>query len=149
MKAIVQNGYGSPDVLSLKEIDRPAIKEDEVLVRVYATALNAGDYFSMKGSPWLVRFMVGFPRPRDYVPGWDVAGCVEAVGSAVTQFHPGDAVYGAVSHAFAEYVSAPAGKLALKPANLSFEQAATVPTAGLTALQGLPPCRSARRWAPK
>ena len=137
MKAIVQNGYGSPDVLSLKEIDQPTIKEDEVLVRVCAAALNAGDYFSMKGSPWLVRLMIGFPRPRDYVPGWDVAGRIEAVGSTVTQFHPGDAVYGAVSHAFAEYVSAPAGKLALKPANLTFEQAATVPTAGLTALQGL------------
>jgi len=137
MKAIVQNGYGSPDVLSLKEIDQPTIKEDEVLVRVCAAALNAGDYFSMKGSPWLVRLMIGFPRPRDYVPGWDVAGRIEAVGSTVTQFHPGDTVHGAVSHAFAEYVSAPAGKLALKPANLTFEQAATVPTAGLTALQGL------------
>jgi NADPH:quinone reductase-like Zn-dependent oxidoreductase len=137
MKAIVQNGYGSPDVLSLKEIDRPTIKEDEVLVRVCAAALNAGDYFSMKGSPWLVRLMIGFPRPRDYVPGWDVAGRIEAVGSTVRQFHPGDAVYGAVSHAFAEYVSAPAGMLALKPANLTFEQAAAVPTAGLTALQGL------------
>ena len=101
MKAIVQNGYGSQDVLSLKEIDKPAIKDDEVLVRVCATSLNAGDYFSMKGSPWLVRFVVGFPRPKDYVPGWDVAGRVEAVGSAVTQFHPGDAVYGAISHAFA------------------------------------------------
>jgi NADPH:quinone reductase-like Zn-dependent oxidoreductase len=118
-------------------VDRPVVKDDEVLVRVVATALNAGDYFSMQGSPWVVRFMVGFPRPTDYVPGWDIAGCVEAVGSAVAQFHPGDAVYGAVTHAFAEYVSAPAGKLALKPANLSFEQAAAVPTAGLTALQGL------------
>jgi NADPH:quinone reductase-like Zn-dependent oxidoreductase len=137
MKAIVQNGYGSPDVLSLREIDKPTIKEDEVLVRVCAAALNAGDYFSMRGSPWLVRLMIGFPRPRDYVPGWDVAGRIEAVGSTVTQFHPGDAVYGAVSHAFAEYVSAPAGRLSLKPANLTFEQAATVPTAGLTALQGL------------
>jgi NADPH:quinone reductase-like Zn-dependent oxidoreductase len=137
MKAIVQNGYGSPDVLSLKEINKPVIKDDEVLVRVVATSLNAGDYFSMKGSPWLVRFMVGFPRPKDYVPGWDVAGRVEAVGSAVTQFHPGDAVYGAVSHAFAEYASAPAGRLALKPTNLTFEQAAAVPTAGIMALQGL------------
>jgi NADPH:quinone reductase-like Zn-dependent oxidoreductase len=137
MKAIVQNGYGSQDVLSLKEIAKPTIKDDEVLVRVVAAALNAGDYFSMKGSPWLVRLMVGFPRPKDYVPGWDVAGRVEAVGSAVTQFHPGDAVYGAVSHAFAEYASAPAGRLALKPTNLTFEQAAAVPTAGITALQGL------------
>jgi NADPH:quinone reductase-like Zn-dependent oxidoreductase len=137
MKAIVQNGYGSQNVLSLVEIDRPAIKDDDVLVRVYATALNAGDYFTMRGSPWLVRLVVGFPRPRDYVSGWDVAGCVEAVGSAVTQFHPGDAVYGSVNHAFAEYVSASASRLAPKPANLSFEQAATVPMAALTALQNL------------
>jgi NADPH:quinone reductase-like Zn-dependent oxidoreductase len=137
MKAIVQNGYGSRDVLSLKEIDKPTIKDDEVLVRVLATALNAGDYFSMVGSPWLARFMVGFPRPKDYVPGWDVAGRIEAVGSAVSGFRPGDAVYGAVSHAFAEYVSAAADKFAMKPAKLTFEQAAAVPTVGITALQGL------------
>jgi NADPH:quinone reductase-like Zn-dependent oxidoreductase len=137
MKAIVQNGYGSPDVLKLKEMDKPAIKDNEVLVGVHAAALNAGDYFTMKGSPWLVRFMVGLPRPKDYVLGWDVAGRVEAVGSQVTQFRPGDAVFGVVNHAFAEYVAASATLLALKPANLTFEQAAAVPTAGLTALQGL------------
>ena len=137
MKAIVQNGYGSPDVLALKEIDKPTIKDDEVLVRVFATSLNAGDYFSMRGSPWLVRFSVGFPKPKDYVLGWDVAGRVEAVGSAVTQFQPGDEVFAAVSRAFAEYVVAPADKFALKPANLTFEQAAAIPTAAVTALQGL------------
>ncbi|MCL4262031.1 MAG: NAD(P)-dependent alcohol dehydrogenase [Anaerolineae bacterium] len=137
MKAIVQNSYGSPAVLKLKEMDRPMMKDDEVLVRVNAASVNAGDYFTMKGSPWLVRFAVGFPRPKDYVLGWDVAGRVEAVGSQVTQFQPGDAVYGAVNHAFAEYVVASADLLALKPANLTFEQAAAVPTAGLTALQGL------------
>jgi NADPH:quinone reductase-like Zn-dependent oxidoreductase len=137
MKAIVQNGYGSPAVLSIKEVDKPAIKDDQVLVRVHATSINAGDYFTMRGSPWLVRFSVGFPRPKDTILGWDIAGRVEAVGSTVTQFQPGDAVYGAVNGAFAEYVVAAAGKLALKPANLSFEQAAAVPTAGLTALQGL------------
>lgn len=137
MKAIVQNNYGSPDVLALKEVARPALTDDQVLVRVYATSINAGDYFSMRGSPWLVRFFVGFPRPRDYIPGWDVAGRVEAVGSAVTQFRPGDAVFGVVSHAFAEYVVAPADKFAPKPANLTFGQAAAVPTAGITALQGL------------
>ncbi len=137
MKAIVQSGYGSPGVLALKEVAKPAITDDQVLVRVHAISINAGDYFSMRGSPWLVRFSVGFPQPKDYILGWDMAGRVEAMGSAVTQFQPGDAVFGAVSHAFAEYVVATAGKLAPKPANLSFEQAAAVPTAGLTALQGL------------
>ncbi len=137
MKAIVQNGYGSPAVLSIKEVEKPAIKADQVLVRVHANSINAGDYFTMRGSPWLVRFSVGFPRPKDYILGWDMAGRVEAVGSAVTQFRPGDAVFGAVNHAFAEYVVTPAANLAPMPANLSFEQAAAVPTAGLTALQGL------------
>lgn len=137
MKAIVQNNYGSPEALALKEIAKPVVKDDEVLVRVHAASINAGDYFSLQGSPWLVRFMVGFPKPKDYVLGWDVAGRVEAVGSQVTQFQPGDEVFAAVSHAFAEYVSAPADKFARKPANLSFGQAAAVPTAALTALQGL------------
>lgn len=137
MKAIVQSGYGSSDVLALKEVATPAIKENQVLVRVRANSINAGDYFTMRGSPWLVRFSVGFPRPKDHILGWDIAGIVEAVGSAVTQFQPGDAAFGAVNGAFAEYVAAAAGTLALKPASLSFEQAAAVPTAGLTALQGL------------
>jgi len=108
-----------------------------VLVRVLATCINAGDYFSVRGSPWPMRFSVGLPRPRDYIPGWDIAGRVEAVGSAVTGFRPGDEVYAAVNHAFAEYAVAAAGKLAPKPANLTFEQAAAVPTAGLAALHGL------------
>ncbi len=137
MKAIVQNSYGAPDVLALKDVAKPAITDDQVLVRVYAASINASDYFSMRGSPWLARFSVGFPKPRDYILGWDMAGRVEAVGRAATQFQPGDAVFGAVSHAFAGYVVASASKLAPKPANLSFEQAAAVPTAGITALQGL------------
>ncbi|NCC93826.1 MAG: MBL fold metallo-hydrolase [Opitutae bacterium] len=137
MKAIVQNNYGSPEVLALKEIALPTLTDDQILVRVHATSINAGDYFSLRGSPWVVRFMVGFPRPREYILGWDVAGRVEEVGSAVTQFRPGDAVFGAVSHAFAEYVAAPADKFAPLPANLTFGQAAAVPTAALTALQGL------------
>ncbi len=137
MKAIVQNAYGSPEVLALKEIDRPAVKEDRVLVRVVAASVNAGDIFSMRGSPWIARFSVGFPRPKDYVPGWDVAGQVEVVGSSVTQWQPGDEVYGVCNHAFAEVVSAAADSFAPKPANLTFEQAAAVPTAALTALQGL------------
>ncbi|HRQ36881.1 MAG TPA: NAD(P)-dependent alcohol dehydrogenase [Chloroflexota bacterium] len=137
MKAIVQNNYGSPDVLQLKEVVRPVMQDDQVLVRVKAASLNAGDYFTMKGNPWLVRLTTGFPRPKDFVLGWDMAGQVEAAGSQVTQFRPGDAVYGAVNHAFAEYVAVSADLLAMKPANLTFEQAAAVPTAALTALQGL------------
>ncbi len=137
MKAIVQNGYGAPDVFQLKEIDKPVITDEQVLVRVYATSLNAGDYFSMKGSPWPIRFTIGFPKPKDYIIGWDVAGVVEAVGGQVTQWRPGDEVYGVVNHAFAEYVISPANEMASKPTNLTFEQAAAVPTAGLTALQGL------------
>lgn len=137
MKAIVQNHYGSPGLLELKEVDKPQVKEDQVLVRVHATALNAGDYFSMKGSPWLARFSVGFPRPRDYILGWDLAGQVEEVGKNVKGFKPGDEVFGSCSHTLAEYVSTAEGHLAPKPANLTFEQAAAVPTAALTALQGL------------
>jgi NADPH:quinone reductase-like Zn-dependent oxidoreductase len=137
MKAIVQNSYGSPDRLELKEMPRPAVNDDQVLVRVHAASLNAGDYFSVMGSPWLARLSVGFPRPKNYILGWDLAGRVEAAGSNVTQPRQGDEVYAAVSHTLAEYVTAAADKFALKPANLTFEQAAAVPTAGLTALQGL------------
>jgi NADPH:quinone reductase-like Zn-dependent oxidoreductase len=137
MKAIVQNAYGSPDVLELKEIEAPAIEENEVLARIHASALNAGDYFSMRGSPWLARFTVGFPRPKDYVLGWDMAGRVEAVGEKVTRFQPGDEVFAACSGTLAEYVRVAEDELAVKPANLTFEQAAAVPTAGITALQAL------------
>jgi NADPH:quinone reductase-like Zn-dependent oxidoreductase len=137
MKAIVQNGYGSPEVLTLAEVEKPAVKDGEVLVRVRATSINAGDYFSMRGSPWLIRFSVGVPRPRNYILGWDVAGTVEAVGSGVTELRPGDEVFGAVAAAFAEYACAPEGVFGPKPTNLTFEQAAAVPTAALTALQGL------------
>jgi NADPH:quinone reductase-like Zn-dependent oxidoreductase len=137
MKAIVQNSYGTPDALEIKDIDKPAMKDNSVLIRVHATSVNAGDYFSLKGSPWLVRMSAGFPKPKDYVLGWDVAGRIEAVGKNVTRFQPGDEVFGACSHAFAEYVSADAGMFAAKPANLTFEQAAAVPTAALTALQAL------------
>jgi NADPH:quinone reductase-like Zn-dependent oxidoreductase len=137
MKAIVLNAYGSPDVLRLKEVDKPAIKDNEILVKVEASALNAGDLFSMRGSPWLARFTVGFPRPKDYILGWDAAGRVEAVGAKVTRFQPGDAVFGCCNGAFAEYVRAGEDEFAPKPDNLTFEQAAAVPTAAITALQGL------------
>jgi len=137
MKAIVQNDYGSPDVLELKEVDNPVVEENDVLVRVHAAGVNAGDIFSMKGSPWLARFTVGFPKPKNYILGWDVAGTVEEVGNNVTRFQPGDEVFAAVSGAFAEYACADAEKFAPKPTNLSLEQAAAVPTAALTALKGL------------
>jgi NADPH:quinone reductase-like Zn-dependent oxidoreductase len=145
MKAITLSDYGSPDVLTLKEVARPAIDETGVLVRVAASSVNAGDIFTMRGSPWLVRTSVGFPKPKDYILGWDIAGRVEAVGKAVTRFQPGDEVYTACSGAFAEYVAVGEDKLAIKPANVTFAQAAAVPTAGLTALQGL---RDAGRLQP-
>ena len=137
MKAIVINAYGSPDVLELKEVDKPEVLENDVLVRVQAAGINAGDYFSMRGSPWLARFSVGFPKPNNYILGWDVAGQVEAIGEKVTRFQPGDDVFGLCSHTFAEYVSSDADKLVLKPANATFEQAAVVPSSAITALQGL------------
>jgi len=137
MKAIVQNHYGSPDDLEFKEMDKPVVGDDDVLIRVYAAGLNAGDVFTLKGSPWLIRLTVGFPKPKNHILGWDVAGTVEKVGQNVTQLKPGDEVFGATSGALAEYARAGADTFALKPANLTFEQTAAVPTAALTALQGL------------
>lgn len=137
MKAIVQNAYGSPDSLSLAEVAQPVMKENEVLVRVKAVSLNAGDVFTLHGSPWLTRLMVGFPRPKNHILGWDMSGVVEAVGSQVTQFKPGDDVLAACSGTLAEFVCVGEDKLAVKPANLTFEQAAAVPTAAITALIGL------------
>jgi NADPH:quinone reductase-like Zn-dependent oxidoreductase len=137
MKAIVQNEYGSPDVLTLKEVDKPVVKENDVLVSVHAAALNAGDYFSMRGSPWLARFTVGFPKPKNYILGWDVAGHVEAVGKNVKRFQPGDEVFAECNGTLAEFAYADEDKFAMKPTNLTFEQAAAVPTAAITALQGL------------
>jgi len=137
MKAIVQNDYGTPDVLKLAEVAQPAVKENEVLVRVIAASLNAGDVFTMRGNPWLTRLMVGFPKPKNHILGWDMAGVVETVGASVTQFKFGDEVFASCSGSMAEYVSVAEDKLALKPANLTFEQAAALPTAALTALLGL------------
>lgn len=137
MKAIVQNDYGSPDVLKLQDVAKPEIKENEVLVAVYASCINAGDVFSLKGSPWGIRLTVGFPRPKGYILGWDLAGRVEAVGAKVTQFKAGDEVFAAASGTFAEYARVAEDKLALKPVNLTFEQAAAVPTAAVAALKGL------------
>lgn len=137
MKAIVQNDYGSSDVLKLAEVAQPTVKDNQVLVRVKAVSINAGDVFTLRGNPWLTRLMVGFPKPKNHILGWDMAGVIEAVGSSVTQFRPGDEVYAACSGALAEYVSVAEDKLAFKPANLTFEQAAAIPTAAITALKGL------------
>ncbi|MCG8350857.1 MAG: NAD(P)-dependent alcohol dehydrogenase [Chloroflexales bacterium] len=138
MKAIVHTQYGSPDVLELREGAKPAPKEDKVLVNVHAASANPLDWHKMRGAPFLVRPSDGLLKPKNIMLGADMAGRVEAVGSKVTQFQPGDEVFGDVSTGgFAEYVCAREKELALKPANLSFEQAAAVPVAALTALQGL------------
>jgi NADPH:quinone reductase-like Zn-dependent oxidoreductase len=140
MKAIVQDTYGSTDVLELRDIDKPVIADDEVLVRVHAAGLHRGDWHVMTGLPYLIRIVVptlGLRKPKVPVRGMDVAGRVAAVGSNVTRFRPGDAVFGWCDGSFAEYASAPEDQLASKPANLSFEQAAVVPISGFAALQGL------------
>jgi NADPH:quinone reductase-like Zn-dependent oxidoreductase len=137
MKAIVQTAYGGPDVVELKEIGRPELKDDGVLVRVHAASVHVGDYFIMRGSPYVARFSAGWPRPKGYVPGFDVAGHVEEVGRDVRRLQPGDEVFAGCGRACAEYVSAAEDQFVLKPANLTFEQAAAVPTSALAALQGL------------
>jgi len=137
MKAIVINAYGSPDLLELKEVATPTIKDSEVLVRVHAASLNAGDVFALRGSPWPIRLSVGLPRPKNYILGRDMAGRVEAVGSRVKRFKPGDEVFAACTGALAEYVHVAEDKLAPKPANLTFAQAAAVPTAAVSAIMGL------------
>ncbi|MBI3664369.1 MAG: NAD(P)-dependent alcohol dehydrogenase [Acidobacteria bacterium] len=137
MKAIVYRNYGSPDVLKCEEIERPTAGDNEVLIEVGAASVNALDWHSMRGTPYIVRIGAGLRKPKDTRLGCDVAGQVEAVGRNVTQFKPGDAVFGACRGAFAEYASVMEDKLALKPANISFEEAAAVPVAALSALQGL------------
>jgi NADPH:quinone reductase-like Zn-dependent oxidoreductase len=137
MKAIVQTGYGSPDFFELRETSKPVVKDNDVLVRVHAAALHAGDVFFMRGVPYLVRLSAGLPKPKNYIPGFDVAGQVETVGKKVTQLQPGDEVIGACKNTCAEYVCAAASRFVPKPANLTFEHAAAVPTSALSALQGL------------
>jgi NADPH:quinone reductase-like Zn-dependent oxidoreductase len=136
MKAIVRTQYGPPDVLQLTEAAKPTPKDDEVLVKVYAASVNPLDRYTMRGMP-LIRQIPGRRKPKDPRLGVDVAGQIEAVGRNATQFKPGDEVFGMARGAFAEYVCALEDKLALKPANISFEDAAAVPVAALTALQGL------------
>jgi NADPH:quinone reductase-like Zn-dependent oxidoreductase len=137
LRAIVQGAYGTADVLELRDIERPEPRDDEVLVRVHAAGVGPDVWHLMAGVPYMVRLVAGVRRPRRPVPGWDGAGRVEAVGAKVTRFKPGDEVFGSCEGSFAEYARAKADKLAPKPANLTFEQAAAVPVAGVTALQAL------------
>lgn len=137
MKAIVMNAYGGPEVLELKEVVEPRVADNDVLIKVKAVGLNAGDYFSMRGSPWLARMTVGFPKPKDHILGWDVAGEVAKVGRAVKTFKPGDRVFCATMYALAEYAMAPEDKVALAPTSLDLEQAAAVPSAATAALNAL------------
>lgn len=138
MNAIVQPAYGSAAVLRFEQVERPALGDGEVLVRVHAASVNQGDVHLLTGTPYLLRLMFGLLRPKRRIAGQDMAGTVEAVGPNVTALKPGDEVYGQMpGGAFAEYVCAPADMFAPKPANLTFEQAAAVPIAAMTALQGL------------
>jgi NADPH:quinone reductase-like Zn-dependent oxidoreductase len=141
MKAMVYHTYGSPDVLQLEEVQKPVPQDDEVLIKVLAASATEGDWHLLRAKPFLVRFMYGLLKPKHPILGAAVAGQVEAVGCNVTQFQPGDEVFGDISAcgfgAFAEYVSVPENALVLKPGRLTFEEAAAVPVSATTALQGL------------
>src|SRR5437868_5948728 len=142
MRAIVYHTYGSPDVLKLEEVQKPVPQDDEVLVQVHAASVNAGDWHLLRAKPFMMRLMgYGLLKPKHTILGSDIAGRVEAVGRNITQFQSGDEVFGNTAKygfgGFAEYVSLPEEALVLKPTTLSFEEAAAVPQAALTALQGL------------
>jgi NADPH:quinone reductase-like Zn-dependent oxidoreductase len=138
LKAITYHRYGAPDVLELQDVDEPVVNDGDVLVRVRAASANPRDWHFMRGLPYFIRAQFGLRAPKNPALGSDVAGQVEAVGRNVTRFRPGDEVYADVlTGAFAEYAAVPEDLVAVKPANLTFEQAAAVPLAGLTALQGL------------
>jgi NADPH:quinone reductase-like Zn-dependent oxidoreductase len=141
MKAFVHRKYGSPETLKLEEVEKPSPKDNEVLIKVKASSVNPLDWHVLRGSPYFIRFQLGLFRPKNKSIGADMAGIVEAVGSAVTGFKPGDEVFSDIhpngSGGFGEYVSVPEEVLVLKPSNISFEEAAAIPIAGLTALQGL------------
>ena len=141
MKAIVYTEYGSPDVLQLKEVAKPTPQDNEVLIKIHAASVNAADLHLLRADPFLIRLSSGFLKPKNQILGADIAGKVEAVGSNVKQIKPGDEVFGDISACglggFAEYVCARENALVLKPANITFEQAAAVPMAAVTALQGL------------
>jgi len=134
MKAIVQTRYGSPDVLQLRDADKPVVKADEVLVRVRAAAVNIGDWHLLRGIPYAMRLGLGLRKPRREIPGRDISGRVEAVGSNVQDLRPGDEVFGWCTGAFAEYACASESNLLAKPANLTLEQSAAVGDSAFTAL---------------
>ena len=137
MKAAVYTQYGPPDVIQIVEVEKPVPKDDEVLIKVRAASVNPYDWHFLRGTPYPLRLAAGLGKPKDHRLGADVAGQVEAVGKNVTRFKPGDAVFGSCRGAFAEYACASESKLVLKPDNVTFEQAASVPIAAFTALQGL------------
>jgi NADPH:quinone reductase-like Zn-dependent oxidoreductase len=137
MKAIHHPRYGPLGTLALRDIPTPTIKDGEVLVRVRAAALRIGDCFTVRGAPYMMRAYSGLLKPRYGVPGYDLAGQVEAVGSAVKRFQPGDEVFGASVDTCAEYAAAGEDTLAHRPANLSWQEAAAIPTSALAALHGL------------
>ena len=138
MKAIVQSAYGPPDeVLELREIEKPVVGDDQVLLRVRAAAVAGDDWHLMRGLPYVARLATGLTRPKCRVPGREVAGTVEAVGASVSEFAVGDEVFGWCDGAFAEYAAVAEGSLARKPSNLEFAEASVVPISGFTALQGL------------
>jgi NADPH:quinone reductase-like Zn-dependent oxidoreductase len=137
MKAMVQDRYGSAEVLQLRDIDKPEIGDHDVLVHVRAAGVNPADWAVMSGLPYVARPVYGLRKPKNPVRGTDVAGQVAVVGPSVTRFRPGDEVFGWCVGAYAEYASVSEDTLALKPATLTFEQAASVPMAGLVALQAL------------
>lgn len=141
MKAIVYEQYGSPDVLQLKEVEKPTPQDNEVLIKVHAVSVNAYDWHLLRAEPFIARLAAGLLKPKNTILGEDIAGRIEAVGANVRQFKPGDEVFGDISSSgsggFAEYVCAPENALALKPARLTFEEAAAVPMAAVTALQAL------------
>ena len=137
MKAIVYRRYGSPDVLRLEEVPKPDVKDGEVLVRVRAAAVNPLDWHLLRGVPYIVRPSSGWFTPKRNIPGVDVAGVIETVGRNVTEFQPGDEVFGEKSRSCAEYVCGPEKLFMRKPANLTLEEAAAVPVGAATALQAL------------
>jgi len=138
MKAAVRDRYGSPDVVEVREIDKPVPADDEVLVRVHAASLNLADWYEVTGRPYVGRAQMGLRKPKSERLGVDYAGMVEAIGRDVTEFRPGDEVFGGRNGAYAEYVCAREDRAIVpKPANVTFEQAAAVPVAAITALQGL------------
>ena len=141
MKAIVYEKYGSPDVLELKDIEKPTPKDDEVLIKVHAASVNDWDWCLVRGKPFFIRLLCGLLKPKIKIPGAEIAGQVEAVGRNVKKFQLGDEVYGDISECgfggFAEYVCVDENALALKPASMTFVEAAAIPHAAMLAVQGL------------